>query len=57
MGLSVTQKPGDVVKIGPKITVTIREIRRGVVKLSIDAPKEVDIQRTGIKNPNPKEKT
>jgi len=43
--LVLTRKPGDLVQIGPSITVKVLEIRRGRAKLGIIAPDDIDIWR------------
>jgi carbon storage regulator len=43
--LVLTQKDGDVVEIGPNIRIMVCQSRRGVVRIAIDAPREVQIRR------------
>ncbi len=43
--LVLTRKPGERVKIGDHIYVSILELESGSVKIGIDAPKEVTIIR------------
>lgn len=43
--LVVTQKDGDVIEIGPDIRIMVSHTRKGVVRLAIDAPREVEIKR------------
>ncbi len=43
--LVVTQKDGDVIEIGDDIRVMVSITRKGVVRLAIDAPREIEIRR------------
>ena len=43
--LVLSRKKSQSIKIGKDITITVYEIRKGSVTLSIDAPKEVRILR------------
>lgn len=45
MGLAITRKSGQRVRIGPDVWVEVQSIRRGVARLIIDAPKEINIVR------------
>lgn len=50
MALALSRKPGESIRIGPDILVTVVEINRGQVKLAITAPRELDISREGGSN-------
>lgn len=46
--LVVTRKPGERILIGDDIVVTILEHRRDTVRIGIDAPSDVRIQRAEV---------
>ncbi len=46
--LCLSRKPGEQIRIGPDIFITVCDIRRGEVKLGITAPREVRILREEI---------
>ena len=46
--LVLTRKIGEVLKIGSDVDVTVLGIKRGQVKIGINAPKEVSIMREEI---------
>lgn len=46
--LVVTRKPGEGIKIGDDVEITIVKIDDNSVKVSINAPKEVKILRTEL---------
>ena len=43
--LVISQKVGDIIKLGSDITVKVIEIKGGKVRLGIEAPKSVNIER------------
>lgn len=43
--LCLSRKPGERIFVGPDITITVVEIKRGVVRIGIDAPTQVTIIR------------
>ncbi|MEF2913931.1 MAG: carbon storage regulator [Succinivibrio sp.] len=43
--LVISQKVGDIIKLGSDITVKVIDIKGGKVRLGIDAPKSVNIER------------
>lgn len=43
--LTVQRRPGDVLHIGEAITLTVVEVRGGVVTLRIECPPEVPVYR------------
>jgi len=46
--LVLTRKADDAIVIGDSITITVVSVEGGVVKLGIDAPKEVNIIRSEL---------
>lgn len=48
--LVLTRKVGQAIMIGDNITITLCEINGTQVKIGIDAPKDVHIERDDIKN-------
>lgn len=48
MPLSLTRKEGEAIKIGNDILVTVGQLRRGRVRILIQAPPEVQILRAEI---------
>ncbi len=48
--LVLTREPGEIVKIGENIEITIVEIGRGKVRLGITAPRDVPVHRLEIFN-------
>ena len=54
--LILTRKEGQKIQIGPDITITLVEIQRGSrgVRLGIDAPRDVMIERDNAKNKEPR---
>ena len=43
--LVISQKVGDIIKLGSGITVKVIDIKGGKVRLGIEAPKSVNIER------------
>lgn len=52
--LVLSRKVGEVITIGSDIKITVLGIDRGLVRLGIDAPKEVSVHRQEILD-NPSE--
>lgn len=50
--LILTRRIGQSISIGSNITVTVCEIKGGQVKIGIEAPNHIDIQRDDIVNKN-----
>ena len=48
MPLNLSRKEGERIYIGDRITVTVLEIRGNQVRLSIDAPPEVQVHREEV---------
>jgi carbon storage regulator len=46
--LILTRKPGEVIRIGNDITVTVLSVQGQQVRLGIDAPKDVSVDREEI---------
>ena len=46
--LTLTRRLGETIMIGDDITVTVRAIERGQVKISIKAPRDVGVHREEI---------
>ncbi len=46
--LVLTRRTGEQIRIGDDVTVRVLEIRRGQVRLSIDAPRSVAVHREEI---------
>lgn len=51
--LILTRRVSESLKIGDKINVTVLGIRGNQVRIGIDAPKDVSIQRDDIVNDKP----
>jgi carbon storage regulator CsrA len=49
MGLIVTRRIGEVVDIGPDVTVTVIGVKGNQVRLNINAPKTVSVDRHEIR--------
>lgn len=43
--LVITHQEGEILQIGPDIRILIRRVKGGWVRLCIDAPREIPIQR------------
>ncbi len=54
--LVISQKPGDKIALGDGITISILEVKSGKVRLGIDAPRDVKIQRS-VQKENSEKKT
>jgi carbon storage regulator len=54
--LILTRRPGESIRIGDNITVTVTKIGRGQVGLAIDAPRETKILREELVGTPPKPK-
>ena len=48
--LIITRKPGDVVCIGKDIAVTVLDVNGKQIRIGIDAPMDVPIERDNIKS-------
>lgn len=48
--LILTRKPAEEIYIGPDIIITVIEVKGKQVRLGIEAPREIQIHRSGIKN-------
>jgi len=48
--LILTRKPAEKIYIGPDIIITVIEVKGKQVRLGIEAPREIQIHRSGIKN-------
>jgi carbon storage regulator len=46
--LTLTRKVGEQIRIGDGITIVVKEIRKGQVRLGIEAPGDVPIHREEI---------
>ncbi len=46
--LILTRKNGEKIKIGDDVVLTVVDISKGVVKLGIDAPKDISILREEV---------
>lgn len=56
--LVISQKVGDIIKLGSDITVKVIDIKGGKVRLGIEAPKSVNIERVQNKqDPNNKDQS
>jgi carbon storage regulator len=49
MSLELTRKPGQVILIGHNIKVTVMEVKGQHVKIAIDAPNEVKVDRYEVR--------
>jgi len=49
MSLVLTRRIGESINIGDDIVVTVREVNGGQVRIAIDAPQEVRIDRAEIR--------
>lgn len=49
--LSITRKVGESVVIGDDIIITVKKIRKGFVRLSIEATKDFLISRAELRSP------
>ena len=49
MALVLTRRPGETLCIGDDITVTVVEVNGKQVKISIEAPREVSVDRAEIR--------
>jgi carbon storage regulator len=43
--LVLSRKPGESIVIGGEVVVTVRQLRKGQVRLSIEAPRRVPVMR------------
>jgi carbon storage regulator len=55
--LVLTRKSMQHIQIGDDIVVTVVEVRGHKVRLGIDAPKEIPIRRSELKDVNPRSPT
>ncbi len=46
--LVLSRKPQQAIRIGDNVWITIVEIKRGVVRLGIDAPREIPVMRAEL---------
>lgn len=51
--LVLTRKVGETIRIGDDIVVTVLEVRRGQVRIGVDAPRQVRIVRTDAREFDP----
>lgn len=54
MMLSITRKPGQSFTIGPDITVRVTSVRGAQVRIDIEAPKHLAIERDDAKRKEPR---
>ncbi len=54
--LVLSRKQNEIVQIGQDIRVVVVEIRKGEIRLGIDAPKEVAISRPDARKQQPRQK-
>lgn len=45
-------KPGEVISIDDNVKITFVKVKENVLRIAIDAPKEVTILRSGVKDKN-----
>lgn len=55
--LVISQKTGDKIQLGGGITISVLEVKAGKVRLGIDAPREVSVNRLGQTEKDPFTKT
>ncbi|OAJ35350.1 carbon storage regulator [Piscirickettsia salmonis] len=53
--LVLTRKSGQEIFVGKDITIKVLSVVDGQVRIGIDAPRDVKIQRDDIKNKHPKQ--
>ncbi len=46
--LVLSRKPREAIRIGEDVLITILEIKRGVVRLGIEAPRDVSVLRSEL---------
>jgi len=46
--LVLARKPGESIKINDDVTITVVEIRGNVVRLGVEAPKEIPVHRREV---------
>ena len=46
--LILTRRPGEKIKIGDNVAVTVMAIKGGQVSIGIDAPKEIEVHREEV---------
>lgn len=46
--LVLARKPGEVIKIGSDITITVLELRGDVVRVGIEAPRQLAVHRLEV---------
>lgn len=51
--LVITQQEGEILQIGDDIRILIRRVRGGWVRIAVDAPREIPIQRIVPPMPEP----
>ena len=47
--LVLTRKPGESIKIGDEIIVTVHRINRDTIRLAIEAPRHVSVDRGEVR--------
>ncbi len=52
--LVIRLRRGESVSLGPDVLVTVIEVRGASCRLSIDAPRNVDVVRSGAKSKEPR---
>jgi carbon storage regulator CsrA len=50
--LVLTRKPGELIRIGKDITIAVVRISGDVVRLGIEAPRDVTVVRTELEGPD-----
>jgi len=51
--LVLTRRPGEMLHIGPSITVTVVEVRGNRIRLGIQAPEDVTVLRAELNKSSP----
>ena len=46
--LVLTRRPGESIRIGPDVTVTVLEVRGDQIRIGIDAPRSVKVHREEV---------
>jgi carbon storage regulator len=46
--LVLSRKSGERIKIGDNVWITVVEVKRGVVRLGIEAPRDVSVMRSEL---------
>jgi carbon storage regulator len=48
-GLILTRRPGEAIKIGKNVTVTVLGMKGNQVRVNVDAPKNISVDREEIR--------